>query len=449
MYHFTVLSLSSVFYGFHPSPDVPQSPAELRLAATSPDSGLRFPTESLSWSLGASISPRLPQEPAQVALSPMSTSPLVLHGHPLSTVDRDADLCNQTQSFSVQSKGFGIRHAYTNCLSAELPQSPPHDTQNIASGSCQPEKGAPPSLHSRGNKEGNINFLSQSSRSGASQSSLRSAESSDSLQSHSVPSLSSAPRSLGCHLSVSRSFMPGTTAVDSSSTFLTPPSSRLDTINFTQSDVSLPHASSSELLSHLPPPLRRAASVFATLARAFPGLSDASVQASQSMRHPAGSHPAPHPPLDTPTSKKLSLNSLTLSRLGHSLSAREPLLPGHDAQVRSPSASPASNLLATPPSDSDASLLSSEQSSFIAAASIQQQHSAVETYYIPASPPCLVLDPCSPTLVVAARPAPSSAPPSLPLTRKTKVFSATSDLGSGRRRRRRRHASQPEGGAER
>ncbi|XP_050709949.1 uncharacterized protein LOC126994695 [Eriocheir sinensis] len=389
----------------------------------------------------------------------MVTSPHVPHGHALATAAKDTRFsCHQVQSSSVQSKG----HVHTNCMSCEPLRMLPQDAQESGSRSCLQERGTPPCPHhSRENEVEMFNSLAKSFQSSTSQSSLES-DSSPPTVSNFVPSLSSSPHSSlfyssstsdtsrsvyssssGFQLSASRSFMSGSTAVESSSTLPTPPSSLLvplNTFHYTQSNIPLPHACSNELLSASPPPLRRAAAVFATPARAFPGLSDASVQA-QSVRLIAESHPVPHRPpaifscsfLDTRTSKKLSLNSLTLSRLSPKLAAAsEPLLSSHNAPQRSPTITP----------------LSSQQSFFITSASISEHQDSSEEKYSTLASSCRALDPFFPTSVVSSGSVPSSAPPSLPLTRKTQVFSATSDLGSGRRHRRRRHTSLPEGGEE-
>lgn len=398
---------------------------------------------------------------------PMATSSNVPHGHTPATSDRDTRFCcHQGQSSSLQSKG----HVHSNCLSCEPLRISPQDAQESATRSCLQERGTPPCPHHSREKEVELfNSLAKSSQRSTSQSSLES-DSSPPTVSNFVPSLSSSPHSSffysssasdtsrsvyssssGFHLSASRSFMSGSTAVESSSTLPTPPSSLLvplNTFHYTQSTIPLPHPCSNELLSASPPPLRRAAAVFATPARAFPDLSDASVQA-QSVRLIAESHRVPHRPpaivscsfLDTRTSKKLGLNSLTLSRLSPKLAAAsEPLLSSHNAPLRSPTTIP---LL-----DSDTSLLSSQQSFFITSASIAEHQDSSEEKYSTVASSCLALDPFFPTPVLASGSVPSSAPPSLPLTRKTQVFSATSDLGSGRRHRRRRHTSLPEGGEE-
>lgn len=398
---------------------------------------------------------------------PRVTSPHVPHGHALATTAKDTRFsCHQLQSSSVQSKG----HIHTNCLSCEPSRMLPQDAQESVSRSCLQERGTPPcSHHSRENEVEMFNPLAKSSLISTSQSSLES-DSSPPTVSNFVPSLSSSQHSSllysssasdtsrsvyssssGVQLSASRSLVSGSTAVESSSTLPTPPSSLLvplNTFHYTQSNIPLPHACSNELLSASPPPLRRAAAVLATPARAFPGLSDASVQA-QSVRLIAESHPVPNRPpaifscsfLDTRTSKKLSLNSLTLPWLSPKLAAAsEPLLSSHKAPLRSPTT--------TPLLDSDVSLLSSQHSFFITSASISERQDSSEEKYSALASSRRALDPFFPTPVVSSGSVPSSAPPSLPLTRKTQVFSATSDLGSGRRHRRRRHTSLPEGGEE-
>lgn len=393
---------------------------------------------------------------------PMATSRHVPHGHALATSNTRL-WCHQGQGSSVHS----TRHVHPTCLSYEPLRISPQDAQESASRSYLQERVTPCSHHSRETEVELFHSSAKSSQNSTSQSSLES-DSSPPTVSNFVPSLSSSPHSScfysssasdtsrsvyssssGFQLSASRSFMSGSTAVEPPSTLPTPPPSLLvplNTFHYTQSNIPLPHACSNELLSASPPPLRRATAVFATPARAFPGLSDASVQA-QSVRLIAESHPVPHRPPAIfscsfrDTRKKISLNPLTLSRLSPKMvAASEPLLSSHTAPLRSPTTAP---LL-----DPGASPLSSQQSFFITSPSISEHQDSSEEKYSTVASSCCAIDPFSPTPVVASGSVPSSAPPSLPLTRKTQVFSATSDLGSGRRYRRRRHTSLPEGGQE-
>lgn len=365
-----------------------------------------------------------------------------------------------------------------NWLSQETPHTSPPDTLDVVSGTCHHGRGPPLCLlHSRDTNEGIFTPLPNTSRSGASLSSLQIAATSDSPPSvvtHSVLSISSEPHSdilyspspsntsnsvysssSEFQLSVSQSFLSGSTALESSSNFLTPPASLLiplHTLRNTQSLVPLPHGSTCE--PRFSPQLRHAAAVSST--RAFPGLSDASVHSSVHLA--AGSLPVSRRPpailsccdIDTRISKRFSRKSLSLAQLSPSLASSEPLLSHHDAPIGSQSVSPsADHLPATPPSDSNTSLLSTNHSSIMTSVAAQPPHSDEQKHSVQFSTAYSFLAPSCSASAVPARPNPGSAPPSLLLTRKTQVFSATSDLGTGCHRRSRRYTSLTESGGER
>ncbi|XP_050732332.1 uncharacterized protein LOC127006423 [Eriocheir sinensis] len=216
--------------------DLPQGPAKLHQVTSFHSSGLPSPVPSTS------ISSSSPQHPAHAPFMLMVTSPHVPHGHALATAAKDTRFsCHQVQSSSVQSKG----HVHTNCMSCEPLRMLPQDAQESGSRSCLQERGTPPCPHhSRENEVEMFNSLAKSFQSSTSQSSLES-DSSPPTVSNFVPSLSSSPHSSlfyatstsdtsrsvyssssGVQLSASRSFMSGSTAVESSSTplRLPPPS---------------------------------------------------------------------------------------------------------------------------------------------------------------------------------------------------------------------------------
>ncbi|XP_045109625.1 insulin receptor-like isoform X2 [Portunus trituberculatus] len=409
------------------------------------------------------------RQSGHVTFAEMSVSPQELQIH-TSTVDNSSpESCHGGQSLCRRDATQDSSNVHTRYLSQETSHTWQTDKLNDVSGTCQHGNGPP--VHYRNINEVTFTSLPKTSRGGISKSSIWGAASNDgplSAVTHSVPPISSSshtasyysssPSRTSCSLHHS-SLLPsssGNSAPESSSTFLTPPASLipLHTLHDTQSGAPLPHDSTSEL--HASPPLRRAAAMSSTLARAFPRLSDASVHSS--VHHAAGNLPAPRRPLtifsrciaDIRLQKKLSLKSISLAQSNPSLAASEPLLSHQEAPIGSQSVSPSiDHLPVTPVSDSNTSLLSTRHSSIRNSFAIKVSHSEDQTHSTMFPVACYSPAPRNSAAAVSARPIPGSAPPTLLLTRKTQVFSATSDLGTGCHRCSRRYTSLTEDGGER
>ncbi|XP_063879632.1 insulin-like growth factor 1 receptor isoform X2 [Scylla paramamosain] len=418
-----------------------------------------------SWSATSPCRSVWPRQSIYMPCTEASVSPQKRQIHTNTDDNSGPEFCHRVQSFCRRDTTPVSSNVHTSYLSQETSHTWQPGTLNVVSGTCQHGRGS--LVQYRNTDEVTLTSLPQTSRGGASKSSLRSAASNDSSPSvvtHSVPPVSSAPHTASCYSSspstTSRSLyysslLPsssGSTAPESSSTFLTPPASLLiplHTLHDTQLGAPLPHDSTCEL--HASPPLRRAAAMSSTLARAFPRLSDASVHSSVHLA--AGNLPRRPPTVfsrciaDIRLPKKLSLKSITLAQSNPSLAASEPLLSHHEAPIGSHSASPSiSHLPVTPLSDSNTSLLSTRPLSIMNSFAIKLSHSEDQKYSTILPVACYSPETAS---AVSARPIPGSAPPTLLLTRKTQVFSATSDLGTGCHHRSRRYTSLTEDGGER
>ena len=359
----------------------------------------------------------------------------------------------------------------TRYFSQETSHTWQADTRNVFSGTCQHGMGS--LVQNRNINEVTFASSTETSQVGFSKSSLLSAASNDgppSVVTHSVPPISSASHTTSCYSSspsrTSRSYyysflLPssssGSTVPESSGIFLTSPASRMippHTLHDTQPGAPLPHDSTCEL--HTSPPLRRAAAMSSTFARAFPRLSDASVHSSAHLA--AGNLSAPRRPItifsnciaDIRLPKKLSLKSIGLAQSNPSLAASEPLLSHQEAPIGSQSVSPSvDHLPVTPVSDSNTSLLSTRHSSIMNSFAIKLSHSEDYKHSTMLPVACYSSAPRNSAAAVSAHPIPGSAPSTLLLTRKTQVSSATSDLGAGCHRCSRRYTSLTEDGGER